>query len=55
MPFYNGTLFEIDQKEMLRYAGTNPKGTDFPKEAVDRAVETALALAEPKGIWQVLP
>lgn len=55
MPFYNGTLFEIDRKEMLRYAGTNPKGKDFPKEAVDRAIETALALAEPKGIWQILP
>ena len=31
MPFYNGTLFEIDRKEMLRYAGMNPKGKNFPE------------------------
>ena len=55
MAFYNGTLFEIDRKEMLRYAGMNPKGKDFPKEAVDSAIQEALALAEPRGIWQVLP
>lgn len=55
MPFYNGTLFEIDQKEMLRYAGMNPKGKNFPEEAVQSAIQEALALAEPKGIWQVIP
>lgn len=55
MPFYNGTLFEIDRKEMLRYAGMNPKGKNFPEEAVQSAIQEALALAEPKGIWQVIP
>lgn len=55
MPFYNGTLFMIDRKEMLRYAGMNPKAPDFPKEMVDEAIEETLALAEPKGIWKVLP
>ena len=55
MPFYNGTLFEIDRKEMLRYAGMNPKGKNFPEEAIQSAIQEALALAEPKGIWQVIP
>lgn len=55
MPFYNGTLFEIDRKEMLRYAGMNPKGKNFPEEAIQSAIREALALAEPKGIWQVIP
>mgnify|MGYP000175607707 CR=1 FL=1 len=40
---------------MLRYAGMNPKGKNFPEEAVQSAIEEALALAEPKGIWQVIP
>lgn len=55
MPFYNGTLFQINEKEMLRYAGMNPSSKDFPPEEVSSAVREALALAEPRGIWQVLP
>ncbi|MDY6084529.1 MAG: vitamin B12 dependent-methionine synthase activation domain-containing protein [Dialister sp.] len=55
MPFYNGTLFEIDRKEMLRYAGVKPGGKNFPDKAVEQAIEEALALAKPKGIWRVLP
>ena len=55
MPFYNGTLFQIDKKEMMRYAGLSPKVKEFPKEAIDQAVIEALSLAEPKGIWQILP
>lgn len=54
MPFYNGTLFTIDRKEMLRYAGMNPKAKAFPEEMVDEAIAEALALAEPRGIWQIL-
>lgn len=49
MPFYNGTLFQINEKEMLRYAGMNPSSKDFPPEEVSSAVREALALAEPKG------
>ena len=55
MPFYNGTLFEIDKKEMMRYAGLSPKAKEFPQGEIDKAVMEALALAEPKGIWQILP
>lgn len=55
MPFYNGALFQINEKEMLRYAGMNPSSKDFPPEEVSSAVREALALAEPRGIWQVLP
>ena len=55
MPFYNGTLFHIDQKEMMRYAGLSPRAKDFPQQAIDEAKQEALALAEPKGIWQILP
>ena len=49
MPFYNGTLFQINEKEMLRYAGMNPSSKDFPPEEVSSAVREALALAEPRG------
>ena len=38
MPFYNGTLFQINEKEMLRYAGMNPSSKDFPPEEVRSAV-----------------
>ena len=55
MPFYNGTLFQIDQKEMMRYAGLSPRAKDFPQKAIDEAKQEALVLAEPKGIWQILP
>ena len=55
MPFYNGTLFQIDQKEMTRYAGLSPRAKDFPQKAIDEAKQEALVLAEPKGIWQILP
>ena len=55
MPLYNGTLFEIDRKEMMRYAGLSPKVKEFPTSAIDQAVQEALALAEPRGIWQILP
>ena len=55
MPLYNGTLFEIDRKEMMKYAGLSPKVKEFPTSAIDQAVQEALALAEPRGIWQILP
>ena len=54
MPFYNGTLFHIDQKEMMRYAGLSPRAKDFPQDAIENAKQEALALADPKGIWQIL-
>ncbi len=40
---------------MMRYAGLSPKVKEFPQEAIDQAVMEALALAEPKGIWKILP
>ena len=55
MPLFNGTLFQIDQKEMMRYAGLSPKVKEFPQDAIDSAIREALALAEPRGIWQILP
>lgn len=55
MPFYNGTLFQIDKKEMMRYAKLNPKDPGIPESLIDEAIRTALSLAEPKGIWQILP
>lgn len=55
MPFYNGTLFQINEKEMLRYAGMNPSSKDFPPEEVSSAVREALASCRAQGIWQVLP
>ncbi len=55
MPYYNGTLFEIDKKEMMRYAGLNPKDPQVKESVIDQAIREALALAEPKGIWQIYP
>lgn len=55
MPFYNGTLFQIDRTEMMRYAGMNPRAKEFPKNAIEDAVTEALALSTPKGIWQIWP
>ena len=55
MALYNGTLFQIDQKEMMRYAGLSPKAKEFPEEAIQGAIQEALALADPKGIWQIYP
>lgn len=55
MPFYNGNLFDIDQKEMMRYAGLNPNTKEFPPESIRKAIREALALAVPKGIWQIFP
>lgn len=55
MPFYNGTLFETDKEEMLRYAGMNPKSRKFPDDAVQSAIEEALSLTEPRGVWKILP
>lgn len=54
MPFYNGTLFRVDQKEMLRYAGVRPQD-EVPQAVVERVQREALVLAEPRGIWQCLP
>lgn len=55
MPFYNGTLFHIDIEEMKRYAGMNPHSTDFPSSLIEDAALDALAMASPKGIWQLYP
>lgn len=55
MPFYNGTLFQINEKEMLRYAGMNPSSKDFPPEEVSSAVREALALAEPRESGRFFP
>lgn len=55
MALYNGTLFQINQKEMMRYAGLSPKVKEFPQSAIDEAIQEALALAEPKGLWQIFP
>ena len=42
MPLFNGTLFQIDQKEMMRYAGLSPKVKEFPQDAIDSAIREAL-------------
>ena len=55
MPFYNGTLFDINKKEMRRYAGLNAKVKDFAPELVEEAEEEAISLAEPKGVWEIYP
>ncbi len=55
MPIFNGTLFQIDKKEMMRYAGLPPKSKEFPQEEIQNALNEAAALAEPRGIWQILP
>lgn len=52
MPLYHGTLFAIDEKEMLRYAGI-PRREHFPKDALREVVAEARALAVPRGIWQL--
>ena len=38
MPLFNGTLFQIDQKEMMRYAGLSPKVKEFPQDAIDSTI-----------------
>ena len=55
MPLYNGTLFQIDKLEMMRYAKLNPKNPEFPADIIDDAIRKALSLAEPRGIWRILP
>lgn len=55
MPLYNGTLFQIDKQEVMRYAKLNPKNPEFPADVIDDAIRKALSLAEPRGIWQILP
>lgn len=55
MPLYNGTLFQIDKHEMMRYAKLNPKNPEFPADIIDDAIRKALSLAEPRGIWKILP
>jgi len=52
MPIFNGTLFSINKKEMMRYAGLGGKA-EFPEEKISVALCDAAALAEPKGIWQM--
>ena len=54
MPLYHGTLFGVDEKEMLRYAGI-PQREHFPETAVREAAAEARALARPRGIWQLFP
>ncbi len=53
MPFFHGTLFSVDKKEMMRYAGI-PSRQSFPESLIENAVQTATALARPRGIWQRL-
>ena len=54
MPLYHGTLFAVDEKEMLRYAGI-PRKENFPETAVREAAAEARALASPRGIWEFFP
>ena len=54
MPLYHGTLFAVDEKEMLRYAGI-PRKENFPESAVREAAAEARALAAPRGIWELFP
>lgn len=53
MPIYNGTLFQIDEAEMKRYAGLPPNAKGFPESEIRAALNEARALAEPRGIWQI--
>lgn len=55
MPFFNGTLFTINTKEMRRYAGLNIHARSIPDEVIDEAEEDARSLIEPKGIWEIYP
>ena len=54
MPVFHGTLFQIDRSEMMRYAGLPPKGA-FPEALVTAALQEAAALAEPRGVWRLVP
>ena len=54
MPLYHGTLFAVDEKEMLHYAGI-PRKENFPETAVREAAAEARALASPRGIWELFP
>ena len=54
MPFFHGTLFSVDRKEMMRYAGI-PARQSFPEALIENAIQTATALAAPRGIWQHVP
>ena len=54
MPLFNGTLFQIDQKEMMRYAGLSPKVKEFPQDAIQNAyakkgVPSCIVLDTSKG------
>ncbi len=54
MPLFNGALFSVDEKEMLRYAGI-PQKENFPETEIREAVNDARTLAVPRGIWQHFP
>ncbi len=52
MPFFNGILSPMDQKEMMRYAGL-PKLKEFPEEEILDTIREMTALAEPRGVWEI--
>ena len=55
MPVFHGTLFQISEAEMIRYAGLPRGAGDFPKDEIRGALREAAALAEPRGLWELFP
>lgn len=53
MPVYNGSIFEVNEAEMKRYAGMPPKSEAIPASEIRSAANEARALTEPRGIWQI--
>ncbi len=54
MPIYNPIIRQLDQAEVLRYAGLK-SGTPFPAELVDEACMQAQLLVRPAASWAVYP
>lgn len=55
MPVFHGTLFQISEAEMIRYAGLPRGAGGFPKDEIRGALMEAAALAEPRGLWEIFP
>ena len=54
MPIYQGTVYTVDKKEMLRYAGV-PRKESFSEEAIEEAIRYARIFAIPGGLWETFP
>lgn len=54
MPIYNPSIKQLDQAEVLRYAGLK-SGTPFPTGLVEEACIEAQVLIKPAANWAVFP